>query len=319
MKQRNSSLDNISGLLIIYMILWHICQWCNLSYLFDNVFLQMLSFFMFWFFFKSGIFYHERTSKKIIMGGGKKLLIPFVIFSILGHLLECVHWIVLDDFSLEKLILLPVKSILLSGSCNGNLPLWFLPTLLAVQILYNLLHRKIRDECICLLGFIVVYTIYLMGWHRPLYVGNIALGLLAYAMGHLMREKQYKNAILLISLVTYSITLAIQSSFIDFRMNDLASGYYPLAIVFGLSGCVLINNLFQRLSLRIGFLEYIGTRSMAFYVLHWLIICTCYWTLNLSSWPLLGVMIASCIIVLPLTDKVISILGQEWLFGIKRK
>lgn len=178
-------------------------------------------------------------------------MVPFLVFSIFGHLADCTHKAIVGDFCSGDLMLYPIKSALLQGAVNGNLPLWFLPSLLAVQLLYGSLQRKIKDEWICLLGLAVAYIVYWFGWHKPLYVGNVSLGLFAYSMGHLLRDKQYKFSILLLALAIYMVTFVIQPAFIDFRMNYLAAGYYPLAVMFGLSGCVLVNNLFKRLSLRI--------------------------------------------------------------------
>lgn len=313
--KRIDYVDQISGLLIVYMILFHIFQFCDMRDVAHSCLMQTLSFFMFWFFYKSGMFYREKTCKEIAIWGGRKLMVPFVVFSIVGHLADCVHKIAMSDFCWMDLMLAPVKCVLAIGAVGGNLPLWFLPSLLAVQLAYAFLHRKIRDEWICMLGFVVAYLTYSQGWHKPLYVGNIALGLVAYSMGHLLRDKQYERTILLVCLATYVVTFIIQPSFIDIRANELASGYYPLAVLFGISGCLLINNLFRRLPFRLGLLEYIGIRSMRYYVIHWIVLCVCGWTLNLSGWSLFGTMLVACIIVLPLIDNVISVFRLEWVFG----
>ena len=64
-------IDQISGLLIIYMIVYHILQWCDLNYINRSYWMLPLSFFMFWFFYKSGMFYKEKTCNEIIIGGAK--------------------------------------------------------------------------------------------------------------------------------------------------------------------------------------------------------------------------------------------------------
>ena len=72
--KRDNGLDNISGLLIIYMIFGHFCGFCGLGGVFDYVFLRMLEILMFWFFFKSGMFYREREIKDVVSGGVKSSL-----------------------------------------------------------------------------------------------------------------------------------------------------------------------------------------------------------------------------------------------------
>ena len=68
--KRNPIIDNIAGILIIYMIVIHVCQWCGIKDIVSSIYMQPLSFFMFWFFYKSGMFYKEKTCKEILLGGG---------------------------------------------------------------------------------------------------------------------------------------------------------------------------------------------------------------------------------------------------------
>ena len=68
--KRDNGLDNISGLLIIYMMWVHLCALCD----FQRVPWHVLEFFMFWFFFKSGMFYREREIKDVVSGGVKSSL-----------------------------------------------------------------------------------------------------------------------------------------------------------------------------------------------------------------------------------------------------
>ena len=69
MKKRDLSIENISGLLIIYMILHHIFQWSDLNVINQTYWMRPLSFFMAWFFYKSGMFYKDRKCKEILLGG----------------------------------------------------------------------------------------------------------------------------------------------------------------------------------------------------------------------------------------------------------
>lgn len=68
---RQSRIDAVAGLMIIYMILYHIFQWCDLREVNRSYWMQPISFFMFWFFYKSGMFYKERTCREILLGGGE--------------------------------------------------------------------------------------------------------------------------------------------------------------------------------------------------------------------------------------------------------
>ena len=214
----------------------------------------------------------------------------------------------------------PIKSILLRGSIWGNSPLWFLLSLFIVQLLYALLCRRLRGGWICLLGFVVACLAYHFGSTKPMYVANVGLGLLAYSMGHLLRGSQYKLSFFVAAVIVYAVTYVFQyPAFIDFYSNSLWSGCYPLAVLFGLSGSVVVNNIFKRFPLRARLLEYVGSRSMKYYVIHWIPMMVCVHVFEFSGWYLMGVMVISVVVVVPLVDKAVSALGQEWVFGIKTK
>lgn len=69
MKKRDASLDSVAGLLIIYMILYHIFLGCGMAEALSSYWMLSLSFFMFWFFYKSGMFYKDKTCKEVLLGG----------------------------------------------------------------------------------------------------------------------------------------------------------------------------------------------------------------------------------------------------------
>ena len=252
--------------------------------------------------------------------GGKKLLVPFVVFTIVGHLVECTLDLVVGKFSWLHFLFGPIKYALLRGTDWGNLPLWFLLSLFIVQLLYALLCRRLRDGWICLLGFVVACLTYHFGLTKPLYVANVGLGLLAYSMGHYLKDNQYKLSFFAAAVVVYTVTYVFQyPNFIDFWVNSLSSGCYPLAVLFGLSGCVVANNIFKRFPFRVRLLEYVGSRSMKYYVVHIIPMMVCVYVFEFSGWYIMGVMVISVVVVVPLVDKAVSALGQEWVFGIKTK
>ena len=317
--KRLAYIDQISGLMICYMIVYHALQFCDMRDLNQSYLMRTLAFFMFWFFYKSGMFYKEKGTKEILHDGCKKLMVPFAVFSLLGHLSMIIHMYVSGDHWWVHYILSPIKSLLLNGAVEGNIPLWFLPSLLCVQLLYAFMHPKMRDEWICLLNIGVAYLTFKLDLHYPTYIGNVALGLFAYSIGHRLKDVQYSRKLFIIATVSYLTIYFIQPYSIDLRVNYLFMGYYPLAVLFNLFGCVLINNLFKTISGHFRLLEYVGVRSMSFYVMHWFVLNVCLWTFNLSHWALFSIIIISCIIVLPLLDKMIYALKLEWILGIKRK
>ena len=302
------------------MILYHILQWSGMNNILSSYWMLPLSFFMFWFFYKSGMFYKERKRKEILLGGGKKLMIPFIVFSLVGHLLQCVKMFMEGDTNLVHYILSPIKQVVLSGSVGGNLPLWFLPSLLAVQLMYTWLYKYVRDEWIVLLSLTVAYALHAMNVSKPLYIGNVSLGLVIFAFGHVMRELQYKRMVLVLCGIVYLLLLILSVGSIDFRVNGVGKESYLLPVMFSLCGCIVINNLFRKGQWRIWILKYVGERAMSFYVLHWLVLLTCRIVLSLCGtndrMTFLWVSILSCCVILPLVTEALMKTKYRFVLGM---
>lgn len=321
MDKRNNSLDMIAGIFIVYMIVLHILQWCNLTYVFGNVVFHVFSFFMFWFFFKSGMFYREKLSKDIIIGGCKRLIVPFVIFSIVGHLLLCIKLLQEGDYNWMHYVLSPIKSILLNGSLAGNLPLWFLLTLLAVQLIFNYLSKKVNIWFVVFVGYSIACILNMVAIPLPLYFANIALGIATYGFGYKMKNVLYKNNVFYFGFVVYIVILSLCYSSIDFRVNQVAKGFYLTACLYAISECVIINYLFSLTKVRLKKLEYIGRHSMNYYVMHWpiLLLCSIIVGKSISGWNLFIIMGVSCMCIMPIIELLVYSFHGEWIFGEKYK
>lgn len=248
-------------------------------------------------------------------------MIPYVVFSLVGHLLHCVKMFMEGDANWVHYILSPIKQIMLSGSIGGNLPLWFLPSLLAVQLMYTLLHKYVKDEWIFLLSVAVAYALHAMNVSKPLYIGNMSLGLAVFAFGHVMRELQYKRLVFVLCGIVYLLLLILSVGSIDFRANGVGKESYMLPVLFSLCGCIVINNLFRKGQWRIGVLTYVGERAMSFYVIHWLVLLTCRIVLSLcgtnDKMMLLVVSILSCCVILPLVTEALMKSKYRFLLGMR--
>lgn len=84
MKKRDSCLDCVAGILIIYMISIHIFQWSGMNNILSSYWMLPLSFFMFWFFYKSGMLYKDKTCKEVLLGGVRNVTKSVPPFSIVG-------------------------------------------------------------------------------------------------------------------------------------------------------------------------------------------------------------------------------------------
>lgn len=93
----------------------------------------------------------------------------------------------------------------------------------------------------CFLGILCAYLLFKYDIHKPLYLGNISLGIAVYAIGHKLKNIQFQREFLMMSLFVYFSLFYIQFYSIDFRANELLEGYYLLAVAFEFSGCLFIN------------------------------------------------------------------------------
>lgn len=276
LQKRDYSIDLVGGILICHMILGHCILMSNTYNLSFTKCLNFLYFFMPWFFYKSGSFFHSETSRSIIGGACKRLLLPFIIFSIVGHLFEILNIAFSKDISFQLSNLIPIKSLIIQGSIPANLPLWFLLSLFIVRIISNLLFKISSSSLfIGLFACIFMCFAFLLFYNNvknPLYLSNICTGIFFFLMGNLMKEIQYHTFSFIISIVGYLSFCICGLTIVDMRLNELHKGsylFFPLASIFGI---ILINNLVKRLNIRNKVLEFIGKNSMDFYVLHWIII-----------------------------------------------
>lgn len=101
---------------------------------------------------------------------------------------------------------------------------------------------------------------------------------------------------------------------IDFRANLSSGTHFMLAVLYGMTGCIVINNLFRQfLNHKIIFITHIGSNSMVYYLIHFPVMCT-IGTLYLKYedydiWPkffILSFMVT------------ISLFLAEWIFRHKK-
>lgn len=318
---RLNYLDNVAGLLILYMMLYHILLWCDMRETIESSLMCLLSFFMFWFFFKSGMFYRAKGVKNLLLGG-VKLMVPYVVFTLLGHIFQMVIMFVEGDTNWVHYVLSPIKQILLYGSLRGNSPLWFLFSLLLVQLIYNYLARKWTniDIGIFIGSLFVAFLLNMIDIpYIPLYIANVFLGICCYSFGHLMRDRQFSKYVICLSIAIFLLLWKMTYAHVDFRINQVSNdSNYLLVVLWSFSGCMVINNVFKRLP-NIRVLQYYGKYSMEFYVLHWLMLYVCLfvnkYVFQLGDYAMFFSMLISCVILLPFVIQAVYILNLGWVFG----
>lgn len=233
---RQRHIDCAHGLMILYMMLYHICDSTIFGTSLYDIITRPLSFFMAWFFFKSGMFYKDRTLYEVIRVGLIRLIIPAITFSLIGFVFYLVFYQTGFSFSNE------FAFFYLYGCFKGNTPLWFLFSLFIVQILFVLFNKlKINHLLIPFISIGLYFLNKYVGF-RPYWTLYIPIGLLFYSLGMIFKELQYNNQIIIVFIVIYF-------SFILFsETNIFALGKYTpffIVIPFSLAGCILTNVIFK--------------------------------------------------------------------------
>ena len=290
MKQRSYYLDNVCCLLILYMIyINHVAAACGYNSSVVKFIGTSLSFFMSWFFFKGGMLHKKVSTKELIRKSTKRLLVPYLIFLLFGFFLDVIVRTINDE-SLKIILIKDAFFFAKSAIVTSTAASWFLLSLFVVRLLFNFFENKAL--CFFLTGILLfaAYGIYVIqsyvglfymqyeGYKEPCFIpdwiGNICHGLLAYTLGFCLKEKQFENKMFILALLLFALKYIIPAE-IDFRTNISTGVHYLLAVIYGISGCIVVNNLFRRyVDVKIKMFTYIGYNSMLYYLIHYPVIYT---------------------------------------------
>lgn len=274
MIKRDSSLDTIAGIMTIYMIYIHICPWVGISPL-PHVG-KFLFFFMAWFFYKSGMFFHNISFSECYKKGIQRLMIPYIIFSIIGWFMFFIRDVIKQEIT-EQYFINSLRQILHEGAVAGNAPLWFLFTLFCVRIIFYLVH-KLKQYSVIPICFFGILAYILNFWHIKDYywISNICSGMFFFGCGYILKNVQYNKYLFIISVITYIGIIIYIPTFVDFRSNTFTKENYIAWILSSLAGIITFNNIFKYIPVRFKLLNNIGKDSMSYYVTHWIILSITY-------------------------------------------
>lgn len=285
---RFSGLDIISGLFITQIVLMHVLQWANLyktGTLFDE-WQSIFFFFMPWFYFKAGLFINRKKSvKEHLRHDIKRLLIPFVVFSLVGSFVYIGIELWNSERPLWKILLSPLVGIIRDGSPAGNLPLWFLLSLFWSRLLFRLIsdrHEILSFIMACVAGAILAFY----DLRLPFSLSTAFPGLAFLFLG-----KWSKNIVLgnqkfiflnnrggvILCVILFCLLLVAFHPNDGFRLNRVSGNYFAW-IVTSYVGCVALSLIFRYISFSL--FEYLGRNSMLYYVIHWIPIMIAHKTIT---------------------------------------
>ena len=318
--KRDSYMDLVCGLLIVYMIIYHAYLLCNLSDLLSITLDKIFFFFMPWFYYKSGMFYTKHNTKEIAISGIKKYIYPFVIYTIIG---ECFLWFFTmykeENINLFSLLFSSIKCIIVQGSTIGNQPLWFLVSLYITKVIVSFLDNKnvsivISSFFSCIIAWASSYVgAYINDvFCIPYLIMSTSLGIFYYEMGFLLRDIQYNKVVFMIAIFIYLFVWVQIPSQVDVRLGMLKYGNWFVFVISSLAGIIIINNLSRIRLLQLPFLINVGSNSLTYYCFHWILfnIVISFCSI-ISGYRLLIVLFLLALIILPLYT--------YWVFLLKKK
>lgn len=283
---RQGHIDIVAGFCILYMINVHLSDWnwcTKLNFPEDSIWNYITFPFMAWFFYKAGMFFKRKNYRESFCIEVRKLLWPFLWFTIFGHLIHCIRmWVEFGDRSLTDYLIVPVVSILLRGSSNGNFALWFLPSLLCVKVVSQYIYQKGFDFRYALVGsWIFAYLVVLVNGMEglpklpgnehvtlPVWFANISMGLSFYIIGYLLRTVQYQKWAVLLAIICFAVQFLFNPCGYGFRTMS-GHGSLLLWTITSVASIVLVNNIAYRVPLGWTRLQVIGKYAMVVYVIHW--------------------------------------------------
>lgn len=274
-ESRQHHLDFIAGVLIIYMVFHHTGLYESLHQFLTRI----LFFFMPWFFFKAGVFYSpEKSMRAVILSSSKRLLIPFVVFCIIGQLIEGIHLLFIHNLH-KNFFYEPFLELIKYGSIWTNGPVWFLWSLFCVRLIFHTLTKcKCYRLIIVSMSLFFAFLCFYFEINKPLYLGNICLGLFFYGLGNLLQKLQYNHFVGTLCILLYFIIIVffpVGGSFVENASNN-----YWWWIFASIIAIVAYNYLFGYVKVDNGFFHFCGRHSLAILVIHFPIIRLFGWVLN---------------------------------------
>ncbi|EKO3778107.1 acyltransferase family protein [Vibrio metschnikovii] len=264
---RSSSVDTLKVILFLLVVLGHI------NTPFHN---YIYAFHMPAFFFLSGFLMKnmrlDSTQKDFI-----NLIVPFLIFSILGICIELIKRIVLgrefpDFYRMLHGIYISFDS---TVSYYGFV-LWFLPVLFLVKILARVIINRINSRLILfILSSCTLYFFKDFNFSLPFFLGinKVIITLPFFIFGYLYKGVHARNGFLTISLsliISLSIIYFFSTPYFDIGSSrvdyDGVSIFFPVFLVTML--LALLGVLERYFDINSEYIQLLASFSMLFFVFH---------------------------------------------------
>lgn len=306
---RNSSVDTVSGILVFWMILFHVFQWAHCTaHPIYQVGLRFFFFYMAWFFFKSGMFHKDRPHLELIKHSFSTLIFPFLLWFGFSYALVSASFRLNHNWSLSQILSYPFNQVLYAGNLPGNPPLWFLVSLFLSQLIASFFIKRKIPYLAIVISLAIGGLLSTASAVFPFSLPAIPLGVSFYLYGYLLKGASSRSSSIRLDYVILTGVLLIvlfEPSFVDFRTGRLDFGNFPFYI-FSAFGILLL--IQHRIKGGFSPFAWIGRNSLAFFVLHWPVLIVAKYLLQRFHYELAGTALTAVFLSLCLVIPSIAVL-----------
>lgn len=272
-EKRKDYIDIAKGIGIFTIVLVHLTErgsWLSQV---------LLSFCVAQFFIISGyLFSTKRNFVDFLINLFKKIVIPLFLYGCIDVLFTIVwkYGVLGEIFHIKDLIKMIAKITFVSGSANSNGPLWYLVTLLEIElIMYPLCKNNFKYKKVLqgLVFIIMILAGYFIKWKGPFRIGQIPLSFIFFAIGYFskglfdrLENISHKIFIVLISFIIFAITCKI-NGFSELSALNYGN-YYLLYFIVAISITIAIITLSMLIKDN-KILEYFGRNSLTIMCCHY--------------------------------------------------
>jgi fucose 4-O-acetylase-like acetyltransferase len=224
------------------------------------------------------LFSEKKSSSKFIETTINKMVIPFIIYQIVDMLFTILKYLISNYQNIKIIEILKIiaKVTFINGSANSNGPLWFLPSLIYVELIFYLVCKLDKKWILYLSAIFMLIVGCLIKSKLIFRFGQIPSSYVLFTVGFISRDfikKIYKNKYIYL-ICPLSVILFLVTNYIN-GFAELAArnfgNYYILyfievyfAFVFLISFSMIINT--NRV------LEYYGRNSMSVMCCHFIFV-----------------------------------------------
>lgn len=274
-KDRIWWIDNVKGIAILLVIWGHLVLNKNQMYYYITSFHVQI------FLIISGFLYYglKKVDYKHII---KKCAIPYLYFSIIGIIIDCIYTVVINGNLIKNALLNIYKTISLFGMHS----IWYLPTYCIASIVFLKSKKKLQLSMICLLlnlflaSLLVASksflpnTVYVIIYYPFSLIIRIFISVFLISIGYYYKYSQINEKLNIINKILLSLFLLVISYYIstilgetNFSSVQYGSNMllYYLLFIAGAFAIIVFISIFNN---KIFLLSYFGKNSLILLITH---------------------------------------------------